>query len=230
MNPIRWWANWWRDLTWVEQASAIAIGVSAAVVLLLLVSTPVPAADDIDRYNATNATITTIVLAMIAMASPIIMGTMTNRSAARAKLAEAKVRQLERQEDWDRQDRVAEKADRTANVLRVNTEAAAQAARVSVEQQAKATEETRGQLRQIHTLVNSNLMIEKTERLKGTRRWLVSLLEIVELKKSLKASVTSESLAEIDTARQEIQALEADIDSRLKATAVADKEAMPRSS
>jgi uncharacterized membrane protein YhiD involved in acid resistance len=82
------------------------------------------------------------------------------------------IRSREKKVDWERQDKVAAKAEDAATAVRQRQEAVAaqvaEAARLLLEAQAETSRqnaETQGKLNQIHTLVNSNLTREMQDRL-----------------------------------------------------------------
>ncbi len=105
----------------------------------------------------TDATTIAIIGAIVALAttvSPIILSVIT-----------ASQRRKEKAQDYIRQDAVAAQAAEAARLLLVSNELVAK-------RTSEAAAETQGQLRQIHTLVNSKL----TEEMKGRLEALDSLL------------------------------------------------------
>lgn len=169
----------------------------------------------------------------------VVLGNRANVKAARlAKVQDAEIRKEEKQQDYaradlieerhskeakqllDRQDVLAKKADEAAGILKTNTAAAVKASDDAM----KASAETQGRLQQIHTLVNSNLTAEMKARLAAMQAGLASLLEIVDLRKSLGHSESEGAATLIKSTRAAIDELVATLDERLKATDVAAAE------
>ena len=94
----------------------------------------------------------------------------------------------------------AKKAEEAANLLVESNAEVAKAA-------AKSDERTNGQLKQIHTLVNNNLTTAVSTALDALKSARVSTKELIELKKSLGQSPTTESLASVAAMESRISEL-----------------------
>jgi hypothetical protein len=150
-------------------------------------------------------------------------------------LIERRTRARERAEDIARQDQVARKADETASLLQASQrltiekadEVAAVAAQVarSVAAATKAdVSETHAQLKQIHTLVNSDMTAARQGELNQARLTLVMLRRIVALTEAAGRDITSAELSEIERTEQRIAELEAIIADRMTQFRLAEAE------
>jgi hypothetical protein len=250
MSPIAWWKEWWMALSTFERWIAIAVGLAAGMLLLLLGIMPAPAAEG--EQSGTNYTslYLALIVAVPAMLSAPIMAVMSARSAAKARAQEAAVRHQERVEDWQRQDQVAENAriaaERQATTVTAAAEAtravaaqaaeaarllvqsqnaaadkAAEAARLLVESNAKvaaAAASTNVKLDVIHTLVNSTMTKAMQSELDATKREVLMMLEVVELKKKAGTEPNPETLSAIEVTRSKISEMEAALEDRLHAS------------
>ena len=127
-----------------------------------------------------------------------------------------------KQEDYAREDalekRHTDRAEEVARLLKTNTE-----------KQIETNTQTYGQLEQIHVLVNSNLTAEMEHRLSVMQAGLVSLLEIVELRKSLGQPERENTTLQIDLMQKEIVQLEEILVIRKKVTEEAAEKVKQRS-
>jgi len=102
-------------------------------------------------------------LALAVIASPIIVIYMNNRSMANSKLAEALAAQKAREQDWEREDIVAAKAEaaaaRNASLIAESSQLSAERSRI-----------LEGKVDVVHTLVNSTLTASMQVALDGMRR------------------------------------------------------------
>lgn len=132
-----------------------------------------------------------------------------------ARAAEDSRRLLARQDTLaDQAKESVAQAKEAAAILKTNTEAVA-----------KTAEETKGQLKIIHTLVNSTLTASMQGLLDSTKRELVLLLEIGELKKAHNVEPSADAAGVIEETRKAIAELTITLDARHRATAVAAVEA-----
>jgi hypothetical protein len=125
--------------------------------------------------------------------APLLMSWLTNRH-----------RQFEKKQDWERQDKVAAKAEESARLLLESNERIA-----------RITEETaksqNGKLDQIHVLVNSAMTAEMEKGLASHKAILALLVRLA-----------PEEVAQIDATKKLIAALETQLAERLKQTQAAD--------
>jgi enoyl-CoA hydratase/carnithine racemase len=131
--------------------------------------------------------------------------------------------------DWRRQDRLKEserkqraEVAREVKLAKEQVEHAAELLVASNEVVAAANAETHEQLRTIHTLVNSTLTAALKAELGATIRQLVSLREIVELKRAGGHEPTDDTLAEIETCQARIEELEANLEDRSRQQAIVE--------
>lgn len=150
-----------------------------------------------------HADLNTVLIIAVAIFSsvtaPLIMVMITERQRRKEKL-----------QDWQREDRVAEEAAKAAKLLAKNT---AQASR-SAERAEVGAARSEAKLDQIHTLVNSNLTAALNAELNAT----VALLE------NLVAADEPGSEVRIDKLRATVAELRANLEDRLKQTALAEEQ------
>lgn len=87
-------------------------------------------------------------------------------------------------------------------------------AAIAVEIASSSADAVADQLKQIHTLVNSNLTEAKLSELHATERDLASLREITEMRQAAGHPPTVTTLASIESATQRIAELEAELSDR----------------
>lgn len=116
-----------------------------------------------------------------------------------------------RREDWARQDRVADRAAETAELLLANNQAVADTAEV-----------TNNKLDVIHTLVNSNMTAALQGELDSTRANLATLRELIALRVSQGQEPNNDTLAALATLEAKVKKLAANLSDRLEQTKVAD--------
>lgn len=90
-------------------------------------------------------------------------------------------------------------------------------------QQATATRQS-AKLEQIHVLVNGGLTGAKEETLEAHKSSLVSLLELIDLKKAQGRPPSAEAMEMVDDKRKKIKDLAGEVADRIKQTEVADDE------
>jgi hypothetical protein len=143
---------------------------------------------------------------------------------------------LLRRQDFARQDQVAEQAAKAAELLRTRQDQvaaqAAEAARLLLEanervaeQSAQAFAATQRQLGQIHTLVNSNLTEAQGRELEATRAMLVTMQEVVDLKRQRGVEPSQEAIDAIAATRSRVEALSQSLAQKAEQTKVADAKA-----
>jgi alkylhydroperoxidase/carboxymuconolactone decarboxylase family protein YurZ len=161
----------------------------------------------------------------LAIAAPILLLYFTERA-----------RHNDRQQDYDRQDELMERAATAAESLAVSNKQLAEIAvtsSVSVDRKLEVipkviqstANETGRQLKQIHTLVNSNLTASMQGQLDATKRELVTLRELVALRKETGKDVDPKTLEQIVETEGLIERLAKMIAEREEQTVVADQQA-----
>jgi ABC-type multidrug transport system fused ATPase/permease subunit len=171
-----------------------------------------------------------LIVAIPAMLSPVLMAWMTNRN-----------RRQEKQEDYTRQDQVAATAAESARRLDDNQAKAQEALRIVAAKaeetarllkennkaQADAAVVTQGQLKQIHTLVNSNMTAAMQGQYDATERELTMMLEVIALKKAAGHEPNIETLALVEATKGKISQLSAAITDRATQAAIVANEQKP---
>ncbi len=162
----------------------------------------------------TDAVLIALVGGCVTIASvgtPVVISVITNAAARKSK-----------QQDWDRQDRVAEKAEQVvkqaeeaARLLKATNESIVTAATATND---KLTCLEVGQ-KQIHTLVNSNLTSALSGELVALKGQLIYLRRLVERESN------AEDVCEVDSLVAQIAELETALADRLKQTTAANAEA-----
>lgn len=142
---------------------------------------------------------------------PTIVLMINNNNARRIKEFDAKIHKQEKIDDYARADALEErrnkKSDEVANILKINTAA-----------QVTTAGETRGQLVQIHALVNSNLTSEMEARLAVMQTGLASLIEIAGLRKALGHSESEGAMALVNSTKEKINSLISTLETRKQVT------------
>lgn len=139
-----------------------------------------------------------LIVAVPAMLSPLLLSWLNNRNTQQA-----------REQDWARQDEVAKRAAETSHKMLARQDAATAALETASRATDLARQETYSQLSAIHTLVNSNMTAALQAELDSTKRELVALREIMELKAAAGQEPSVEALAVIETAERRIAELDA---------------------
>jgi hypothetical protein len=125
---------------------------------------------------------------------------------------------LLRRQDFARQDQVAAQAAEAARLL-------LQANERRAKQSAQEFAATQRQLAQIHTLVNSNLTEAQGRELEATRAMLITMQEVVDLKRKGGVEPSQEAIDAIDATRSRVDALSRDLAQKVEQTKVADAKA-----
>ena len=146
-----------------------------------------------------------LIIAVPALLAPLLMAWLTHRNARK-----------DREHDWERQDKVAERAAEASRKI-LASQAATTAAQEEATQAAHlARKETYSQLTAIHTLVNSNYTIALTSELNSTRRELIALKEIMALRAATGRPINSDAEMTIETAERRVRELTAELTERDK--------------
>jgi hypothetical protein len=127
-------------------------------------------------------------------------------SAAASAVASSAVPLLLARQTFRRQDQVAAQAAQAAELLEANNQIVAAAAR-----------DTHGQLREIHTLVNSNMTAAMQNELNAVKERIVTVLENIDLKEAAGRDATQER-ALITAMELQVRELQATLTDRLHAT------------
>ena len=152
---------------------------------------------------------TSVSIAFIVAMAGVTTTWLTMRMNARATAA-AKA------EDWRRQDEVA------ARVKEASEQAASAAAllvesnKLVAEKAAQTREDITGQLKIIHTLVNSQMTEAKQRELDATIRELASLREVMDLKRAAGIEPTAETLEMIRATEVSIRELRVNLADRAR--------------
>lgn len=159
---------------------------------------------------------------IVSVVSPTLLALLTGRQRVKEAESKAEQRRLDKQEDYDRQDQLAE---RQTKALGAVADQASKAAELLVTSNAMvaATAEKQGvQLTQIHTLVNSKMTESMQNELDSERRGLVLLEKIVRLAQAAGDPPGPADAVAIGSSRARIAELEARLADRLKQTDPAD--------
>jgi len=141
-----------------------------------------------------------LISAVVSVVSPLILSKM-----------QASQRHDEKEEDWKRQDQVAEKAAEAAALLKEFNENAITAS--------KKTDESNGlihsQLTVIHALVNSSLTAQIQATLDSTKRELILMQEVVDMKEGSGKQVLGVARRAMELTELKISELEGQLKARL---------------
>lgn len=144
-----------------------------------------------------------LIVAVPAMLSPLLLSWLTNRNSRR-----------DREQEWERQDRVAERAAEASRKLLARQDTA-----IAVQEEAlrAATTDralTQSQLKALHTLGNSGLTAALKAELNSTRRELTALREIMTLKVAAGRPSNGNTKVVIEMAERRIEELETNLADR----------------
>jgi uncharacterized membrane protein len=154
-----------------------------------------------------------LIALVVAVIGPILLSWLNNRH-----------RRQERDADWARQDAVADQAAEAAALLlaaQEKTIAATDEVAVLAKQTAESTD---AQLRQIHTLVNSDMTAARLNELTQTRATLAALRKIIRLDEDAGRRPTSEDLLVVETTEARIVELEAILADRAAQQKIAERD------
>lgn len=158
--------------------------------------------------------IETVALAVIAMLSPLLLSWLTNRNA-----------QKNRELEWARTDRVAELAAQTSEKMLKKQDTNIAVLEETAKAAAVATQQLDGQLKGIHTLVNSNLTTALQSELNSTERELEALREIRDIKRDAGKHISVEAASVIETAAKRAVELRGILNERRETDTVASAQA-----
>jgi len=170
---------------------------------------------------------TSIIVAVVSLIGVLAVGIL---APAWLLARTEKIHHEDRQADWDRQDRVAEKAEKAAADLAASqkriadkAEEAATLLLANNERVAATQQETNGKLDVIHTLVNSNMTAAMQSEFDAVSRELAMMREVAALKQAAGQQPTGETTAAISVTEAKLHELDAALADRAKAQAkVAD--------
>lgn len=138
-----------------------------------------------------------LIVAVPALLSPLLLSWLNNRNARK-----------DREQDWKRQDTVAERAAEASRKLLARQDATAAALEASTRAANLSRQETYAQLSALHTLGNSHTTALVRAELDSTRREVLALREIMVLKAEAGHTPSVDALAVIETAERRIAELE----------------------
>jgi hypothetical protein len=175
-------------------------------------------------------------IALTSTIGPALIDYMRNRQALKVKEQDAKAAEEARQQEWDRQDIVADRVVRAAEIAAARAdEVAVKAAEVAVRTNevavalknanamvSETAKETGAQLRQIHTLVNSERTAGYERELLSSKLITVLLSQILELRAEQGNKPTKETLALLESNATKTKELENTLADRLKQTQAAE--------
>jgi hypothetical protein len=137
-----------------------------------------------------------------------------------------RIHREDRQADWDRQDQVAEKAEKAAADLAKSqkriadkAEEAATLLLANNERVAQTQAETNGKLDVIHTLVNSNMTAAMQSEFDAVSRELAMMREVAALKQAAGQEPSAETTAAIGATEAKLHELDAALADRAQAQA-----------
>lgn len=158
-----------------------------------------------------------LIVAVPAMASPLLMAWLTNRHAA-----------AKEERDHARQDAVAAEAATVAKLLlerqaevSAATAEAAHLLKVNTKAVAETAAETHNQLKVIHTLVNSTLTAAIKAQYDATMRELAMMREVIDLKRKSGHEPSEDALAAVKATEATIAELRTILADRLAQTKAA---------
>lgn len=166
-----------------------------------------------------------ILLALIVAVPTVIASTlvptvilwMNNRHARRVKEEDASIRKQEKLDEYKRADEIEarrkQEADEVARLLKTNTA-------ITVE----TAGDLKGQVQQVHALVNSNLTKEMKARLVEMQTGLTSQIEIADLREALGRPKSETATAHMGVMRKAIEELKDDLETRKEVTEAAASE------
>ena len=175
--------------------------------------------------------------ALLGFGSAVVVAAATSVTTVQLARLANRAKERDKQQDWERQDEVAARAERAVQAMAASQALIAQqsaqeardaAARLLAAQQASIarTDEVArlaaereqaqtAQLRDIHTLVNSDMTAARREALEQTRLTLLALEKLVDLDRSAGRKPADADLAAITDAKARIDELQAILADRL---------------
>jgi hypothetical protein len=175
----------------------------------------------------TEPVILALIIAVPAALSPIAIRWWDSKSLADAKAREAAERRADKEQDWARQDAVAEKL-LASNAIVTTSAKKLLASSELVVASASVTEERLKEIvigqKQIHTLVNSNLTAAKQAQLEALEAKLIVQKEMADFRLDNGKPVDEEAKADMEATAIKIAELKAELNDRLQQTAQAETE------
>lgn len=151
-----------------------------------------------------------LIVAVPAMLSPLLLSWLTNRNARK-----------DREQDWARQDQVANRVAEVSRQLLARQESTAIALEKSMLATTIAREQTFSQLDAISTMVDGNVTVVLQAELESTQRELTALREIMEIKRTAGQTASADATMVIATAVKRIVELQKLLADRRERDAVA---------
>lgn len=146
----------------------------------------------------TDAVWLALIVAFFGAASPLLLSWLTNRNVRK-----------NREQDWKRQDEVANRAAEASRKMLSRQDAATAAQEEATRTAVVARQQSFALQSATHTLVNSNYGVVLKAELDSTKRELAALREIMALKAAAGQQPSVEALSVIETAERRIVELEA---------------------
>jgi len=165
---------------------------------------------------------------IVSVVSPTLLALLTGRQRMKEEESKAEQRRLDKKEDYDRQDQLAERQTKALGVVADQASKAAELLLASNATVAATAERQGAQLTQIHTLVNSKMTESMQNELDSERRGLVLLEKIVRLAEASGDPPGPADIGAIQSAKERIAELEARLADRLKQTDAANVETITK--
>ena len=143
---------------------------------------------------------TNVEVIVTAIGSPAVLAIISSWLNTRARRSDKKL-------DWEREDKVAQKAEEAATLLLASNKVVA-----------KTAEITNGKLDVIHVLVNSNMTAAMQAQLIALKGQLILMHRVTDLNRQAGTSQTKDELAAIGAVDAQILELSASLKDRLQAT------------
>lgn len=138
-----------------------------------------------------------LITSAITVAGAVVGPILQSRSRTREKQQEFELARVQKAEDYARQDKVAADLLRRQDEIAAKVERTAQLAAENARIAAESAVKLEGKVDGVHLLVNSNLTNEK-------KKTLAVMLEIADLKTTMGKKPTPEFLAEVEALKQEL--------------------------
>lgn len=165
------------------------------------------------------ASLNPVWLALIVGIPPLLVLLLNRWWDSRGKAQEAEIKLKEKQEDYARQDKVADRQEAAALKAAEAARSAGEAARLMLESNTQVvakTELVSAQVDVVHTLVNSDRTAVKQDTLKFSEVALAATQLNLTLLKKIGEAPEPEMLNAISTMKTKIEELKIEIDARLQ--------------
>lgn len=163
-------------------------------------------------------------LVIAVVVSPVLLLVFTSIRDSKAKRQDADIRRAEKQEEYARLDLVAERAEDVATKAEEARKKVEEAAELLVKQDKKievSSKATAEKLDVIHTLVDGSLTASMKSEFHATRRELVMMKEVMELKKDAGREPSPETLTAIQFTEEKVLELQEALAARIQLNGVA---------